>query len=81
MIVEMPIFWAYWPKVIVLAAVDEPTKASICVVGSMMTSMPKKSSSVMVIAAGAAEKESVSEPLSPTSVDFAARKEETVVKV
>jgi hypothetical protein len=35
----------------------------------------------MVIAAVAAEKESVSEPLSPTSVDFAARKEETVVKV
>jgi hypothetical protein len=34
-----------------------------------------------VIAAVAAEKESVSEPLSPTSVDFADRKEETVVKV
>ena len=63
-----------------LAAVDEPTKASICVVALVMTSMPKKSSSVMVIAAVAAEKESVSEPLSPTSVDFASRKEETVEK-
>ena len=46
-----------------------------------MTSIPEKLESIRVIAALAAANERVSEPVSPTSVDFAARNEVTVVNV
>ena len=81
MIFEIPTFSAFKPRVIEFLAVEDPTRFSIFVVESTTLSIPKKLSSVKVTMAVAAAKERVSEPLSPTSVDLAARNEVTVENV
>jgi hypothetical protein len=81
MIFEIPTFSAFRPRVIEFLAVEDPTRFSIFVLESTTSSMPEKLSSVKVMMAVAAEKERVSEPLSPTSVDLEARKDGTVENV
>jgi hypothetical protein len=73
-----PIDCAVVPSVTLFAAVDARTRFSSLAVGvPFMDDIPPKRESLSVIWDVAAANERVSEPLSPTSVDLAARNEAT----